>query len=386
MNRVEITSAIVNLGKFSRPVFFDSDYPIQASRELLITTTLIANMKNSGGDCYTGMRVDRKFKDNIGEAQALLLSWRNNYHTVSLEALDVVDNKAQAKPYVGCFFSGGVDSFYTLLEQQPEITHLICVQGFDIPIENTVLFGVVEKNLSTIAKQMGKELIIIKTNLRDYFVANELDWGSEAFGAGLAAVGHLLAYQFEKIYIPASLDMNNLMPWGSHPDLDPLWSSSALEFTHHGCIPRVDKIKRLIGNDLALKFLRVCYLNKNNAYNCCKCEKCIRTMLSLYAYGVLDRCESFPQKLTRRRVKKLWITSKAASIFVRENISLLETTGRDPELKKVLEELLKRPKWKIDLYLYVRRKKNRFLSVVSYLVAKLKNVIKNNLTRLAKLP
>lgn len=372
MNRVTIPCDMVDLGWRKGEIFFETEFPIRYSPELLITATLIAKMKKGSDYCYPNMVADCQYLTNIHKAQALLQNWHANYHGVSLDAIEAIDSQRENKAYVGCFFSGGVDSFYTLLEQQSDITHLICIQGFDISVDNDVLFSVVENNLKMIAKQMGIMLITIKTNLRDYFIANEMDWGSEAFGVGLATVGHLLSAQFSKIYIPASLDMDNLMPWGSHPDLDPLWSSNNLQFVHHGCVPRTDKIKRLVGNDLALQYLRVCYLNKNNAYNCCRCEKCVRTMISLQAYGVLDCCDAFPEKLSAWKVRTLWITSEAARIFVGENIRLLEQTGHEPKLKKALEDLLERPQWMVDLYLYTRKKKNRLISIVSYLWARLK--------------
>ncbi len=37
---------------------------------------------------------------------------------------------------IACFFSGGVDSFYTLLKHREEITHIIFVHGFDIALED----------------------------------------------------------------------------------------------------------------------------------------------------------------------------------------------------------------------------------------------------------
>ena len=40
---------------------------------------------------------------------------------------------------VGCFFSGGLDSFYTLLKHRDEITHIIFVHGFDISLEDQAL-------------------------------------------------------------------------------------------------------------------------------------------------------------------------------------------------------------------------------------------------------
>jgi hypothetical protein len=53
---------------------------------------------------------------------------------------------------------------------------------------------------------------------------------------------------------------------------------------------------------LALQTLRVCWRSKELQYNCCWCEKCIRTMLCLYVAGVLDRCSAFPGRLRPMRV------------------------------------------------------------------------------------
>ena len=144
MNRVEITGDMTNLGKYQGRIFFESEYPLRISSELLVTATLIANMKKPDGQSYSGVQLDREFKKNIRQAQALLTSWRSYYQSVDLDGLAVVEKTSQIKPFIGCFFSGGVDSFYTLLEQQAEITHLICIHGFDIPVENKALFALVE--------------------------------------------------------------------------------------------------------------------------------------------------------------------------------------------------------------------------------------------------
>ena len=42
------------------------------------------------------------------------------------------------------------------------------------------------------------------------------------------------------------------------------------------------------------KFLRVCWKNNSQELNCGRCEKCVRTMVSLAAAGVLPKCETFP--------------------------------------------------------------------------------------------
>jgi CubicO group peptidase (beta-lactamase class C family) len=69
----------------------------------------------------------------------------------------------------------------------------------------------------------------------------------------LAAIGHLLAPAFERIYIAASVNYRDLFPWGTHPLLDPLWSSELLEFVHHGCAARrIEKLRFIAGFDAAV--------------------------------------------------------------------------------------------------------------------------------------
>ncbi len=46
---------------------------------------------------------------------------------------------SHARQGVACFFSGGVDSFYSVIAHAKRITHLIFVRGFDIPIANRAL-------------------------------------------------------------------------------------------------------------------------------------------------------------------------------------------------------------------------------------------------------
>lgn len=83
-------------------------------------------------------------------------------------------------------------------------------------------------------------------------------------------------------------------PWGSSPDLDPLWSTERLTFVHDGCeASRLDKIRLITRFPIVLETLRVCWENPSNEYNCCKCEKCLRTMLGLHIAGVLPECKTF---------------------------------------------------------------------------------------------
>lgn len=88
------------------------------------------------------------------------------------------------------------------------------------------------------------------------------------------------------------------MPFGSHPLLDPNYSSCDLQIRHDGILlSRLDKTRLVAEWDVALENLRVCN-NQNRikpgALNCGQCEKCLRTKLALLALGKLDKTRAFP--------------------------------------------------------------------------------------------
>jgi hypothetical protein len=124
-------------------------------------------------------------------------------------------------------------------------------------------------------------------------------------GAALAAVAHALAPNHGKVYIASSQSYANLHPWGSHPLLDPLWSSEAVQIVHDGGETRMNKLRVLVQYPEVLARLRVCWENPGS-YNCGLCGKCVRTMLGLYALGV-EHCAAFPDTLTPRLVRQQMI-------------------------------------------------------------------------------
>ncbi|MBE9167394.1 hypothetical protein IQ238_07590 [Pleurocapsales cyanobacterium LEGE 06147] len=98
----------------------------------------------------------------------------------------------------------------------------------------------------------------------------------------------------------SSYNLANLNPWGSHPLIDPRFSSSDLHIRHEdAALSRLAKTQLVAQWDVALKHLRVCnekssYLEGN--YNCGKCEKCLRTMVAFMALGVLEQVPTFKEK------------------------------------------------------------------------------------------
>ena len=98
--------------------------------------------------------------------------------------------------------------------------------------------------------------------------------------------------------------MPNLSPWGSHPLVEPSFTTQLCRVHYDELMfSRLDKVRLLLDWPAALAGMRVC--NETRAYsaerlNCGVCEKCMRTRLALLALGALDRATAFaPQPITR---------------------------------------------------------------------------------------
>jgi hypothetical protein len=107
------------------------------------------------------------------------------------------------------------------------------------------------------------------------------------------------------VFIASSYDVNHLIPWGSHPDLDPLWSTERTAFRVDGIeVTRTNKVKAIASSPFALSQLKVCW-HADIDTNCGRCEKCIRTQCALAIAGVLDRASVFLQPLTVQAITDL---------------------------------------------------------------------------------
>lgn len=287
--------------------------------------------------------VSRTFLDGLSTIQGIYHRWDPSLHRVEVSGAIPGPQSGSTGDRVGSFFSGGVDSFYTFLRHQDEITDLIFVHGFDIRLDNGSVRDKASAKVREVASVFGKNVIEIETNIRE-LLDPYVDWGVLGHGAALAAIGHLLAPSLRRIFIPASHTYADLFPWGSHPVLDPLWSSESLEFVHDGCEgTRVEKVALLARYDVALQSLRVCWKNPQGSYNCGRCEKCLRTMINLRVNGALERCTTFDEAFDIAHVRRLAVTDESTRSFIRENLDALRKTHADHELEEALHAVLTGP-------------------------------------------
>ena len=140
-----------------------------------------------------------------------------------------------------------------------------------------------EEKVILIAKYFNKTPIIIKSDIRK-IIDKHVSWQLYGHGPALASIGLEREHQYKKIYIAATYVPGYAVKNASNPQTDPLWSTETLEFIHDGTVTRLEKIKSLAAHQYALDLLRVCY--QGSTYNCSRCEKCVRTMISLRLLGL----------------------------------------------------------------------------------------------------
>ncbi len=179
-------------------------------------------------------------------------------------------------------FTGGVDSFHTLLRSGHEIDFLVNAQGFvDTPLEDFPRLIAIENSIREVARKTGTTPIFIRTNFLELPMVAKTSW-ERAHGGGLIALGHLLSSVVARLLISSSYTFETARPWGSHWMTDPLGSSASLQVIHVGAeLKRNEKLWAIAGEPLVREHLHVCWENLAPTGNCSRCDKCIRTRLQL---------------------------------------------------------------------------------------------------------
>ena len=336
--RVEGTIDLWSYG--STKLYFQASAPVvEANTSAFLSAALLPCME-LGLDCSIDGVVSPRLLDSTDTIQDIFCGWDSRFHRIRVsgsgdagtaEVPRVSDGRA-----AGSFFSGGIDSLYTLHQHLDEVSDLILIHGFDMSVDDHALRTQVSTRVRELAEKTGKRLIEVETNV-GAFLRKYVGW-SFGHGPALASVGHLLAPQLKKIFIPATHTVSDQVPWGSHPLVDPLWSNEALEFLHDGGeATRVRKTEVVADWPESLTCLRVCWRNDGGAYNCGRCSKCLRTMVTLQMLGMEKALEAFDAPLDVNRVSALRLADENSRAFAHEILADPRLASREPELFAAVE-------------------------------------------------
>jgi hypothetical protein len=289
-----------------------------------------------------------KLLDGLQTVMAWLHHWHGNHPQII-----PIESKIQASfPYVsssrkaGLFFSGGIDALSALktnhLHFPPEhpgsIKDGLLVYGvLNGQDESDSTFELVSNSVSRLAKDAGINLIPVSTNIYSHIRDLDQDfwfWKLHFQGSFFAAIAHAFSRRFHTVSIASTYDLVHLNPWGSHPLLDPNYSSYDLQIRHENVtLSRLVKTKLVAEWETIYQNLWVCNeitSYRNGRLNCGKCEKCVRTMTALIALGILPKTKVFPQSDLSEEllVKAARISDSYEESCYQELIEPLSARGR----------------------------------------------------------
>lgn len=284
-------------------------------------------------------------KEGLETVMALMKEWSDGkYAPLTIEAkTSSVVYPSGSQRQAGLFLSGGIDSLAALQinkmvypkEHPGHVKDCLLVHGFDIGgvVERGMKYHVFDRAkaaLSAVAEDAEVNLIPVYTNIRHLCDERDL-WLDKFFGAVLASVAHAFVTRLNLVYIASSYDIPNLVPCGSHPMLDPEYSSYNMRIRHRDvALSRLDKLRLIAKWDVAFQNFRVCLANVKGRLNCGKCEKCVRTMTELVALGILDKTKAFIENdISADQLSNFNIKIRHREPFYVEMLPLLKERGRD---------------------------------------------------------
>jgi hypothetical protein len=317
----------------------------------------------SGGTLTMHEPLSPRLLRNQREYQAVQRAWSLGweFQETPLEEVEVLAPTRPADPprepgRVAAFFSAGVDSWSTLLGN-PEITDLIFVRGVDLlpgVASHATIAPEVEARVEAVADELGLTLHVVETNLRE--LSDPLVRWEAYFPSACMAVAHFLAPKFERVLLASGLDHEVDDPVASARLVDHLWSSEQLEAVDDGGrYSRVERARMIADHPLVRRTLRVCWENRDGAYNCGRCRKCLMTMITLEALGVRGGIETFPPRLDLADIAAIEIKQIILLTLWEDVLDVVRVAGRG-DLEPAVEEAVERGRQTLGLPASYRRR------------------------------
>jgi hypothetical protein len=315
------------------PIWFTSSDVAPADAVEALGTALLIPAVHGGEELRLAGRADRGWRANANRAGRLVASWWD-YPEPALHVAARWRPRRRRAPVALCF-TGGVDSFHSLRRMRPAVLLYVC--GYDVPLQDADRERRVVELVRDVAREAGARAVVLRSNLREHPAVAAVNW-ERSHGGALAAAGHLIAGTAGTLAISSGLHRSDARPWGTHWQLDPLWSSTAMRIRHFGDdVWHIAKTRELATDELAQRHLRVCWEHRTAELNCSRCDKCLITMAVLADEGGLGRFRGFdPPGVIPERLAALPHTR-----YVNSYGRLLRQ-GLEPRVHEAIERLLER--------------------------------------------
>jgi hypothetical protein len=253
-------------------------------------------MMQSGGELLVEGVVSPSLLKNLDLYAAIWRAWcPGKYQPVQIRARKEVEMPPASEPAMVIVpFSCGVDSSFTILRhhrglmgrRNRKIGAAVLMHGFDIWLDEknaAAMYAGLLEGANAMLESINVPCIAVSSNFHELPTI----W-ADSHDTHLVSGLMLFAKQFGEALIANNNPYAAMeWPWGHHPVCDPYLGSDRFGIMHDGGeIARFEKIELISLWPQAMRHLRVCYSNPGNYGNCCKCEKCIRTMLTFRMLGM----------------------------------------------------------------------------------------------------
>jgi hypothetical protein len=306
----------------------------------LVCALLLLAMR-VGEDLEVRASVSRRLLERVPRIVDLYATWDPRLHRSCVGAEPELGRRSAAAA-VGCFFSRGVDSMHSVAVPRGlpgALTELVHCDRLE-PKHSEAVRAEEIRLAGEAARELGLPLVVIETNLRELTDPIVADWADMA-GGGLAFLAHAMAGGLGHVVIPSSAAPTTVIPTGSSPMLDAMFSTDELEVYHDAPATRPAKVAWLVRERAELlPYLKVCF-HEDRSDNCGRCPKCLTTMLSLEAVGALGLATAFPPELDRSALAALDVRGIQPREEFREIEWRLRDRGAD-ELAGLVADALER--------------------------------------------
>jgi hypothetical protein len=298
-----------------------------------------------------GMKVDPLLLRNCIAAARQHQAWVNRFRVP--EVTNFLEDAAPrpTSKRVASFFSGGVDSLFTLLRH----SLLASAEASRITDENICMTmhvfhsgdaGAIVRNteaeasLGKGATSLGAAFVPVFSNIMSFDYEWYQNYARVTHAAGLASIARLMSNDLSDCLIASSHTYGQLQAWGSSPIVDGLYSGRDLTITHDGStFRRFEKTHFLARSPAALAAINVCdRLIENKGYvNCSRCQKCLRTMTALDLCGVSgDAVPAFDwSDYTPRSFGEIYLKNWSELTFAEELVKAAHANGRTETARSI---------------------------------------------------
>lgn len=352
---------------WTKKITFQVDAPFDVQDLTTVDPFLIAALfpaMGLGGTLRVHGAVSRTLIRNVLDYQsAWFLAAPAFCRPFNLEVAEIDDRPKSAPephPKTILAFSGGLDSMLALNRNVSgdagptgyNLAATMMVSGFGSEYGTGEDTSASISDLRRLSAGRNLPMAVVETDISRVIRKRQM-----THGTWLVACLSLFAGQYQVGLLGSSVKWftQGYEIYGSHPLLDPLLSGGQMSIRNdEGLYTRVEKTFALSQYNSAVDDLRVCFHPYRPERNCCRCEKCIRTMLCFVAIGA-PIPSSFPMGLRLRDIG-IGLGNLNGLGYVSEILDYADRNGTsDLEAMRILQRRYRTKKVKVAAKLALKR-------------------------------